>query len=56
MNVEGLTVRPCTTSSNVAVMVEVTATPIAPLAGLVLITVGGVASDELVETRTKRVG
>ncbi len=50
VNVEGLTVRPCTTSSNVAVIVEATATPIAPVAGLVLTNVG-VASDEIEEDK-----
>ena len=49
VKVEGLTVRSCTTSPNVAVIVEVTAIPIAPVLAWALTTVGGVASEELEE-------
>src|SRR5438094_472620 len=39
-----LTVELCTASLNVAVMGELIATPVAPLAGIVLLTLGGVLS------------
>jgi hypothetical protein len=42
----------CTASLNVAVTGEVTATPVTPLSGLVLTTVGGVVSEEDVELAT----
>src|SRR5438093_891617 len=42
------TVELCTASLNVAVMGELTVTPVAPLAGLVLATVGGVVSGAVV--------
>jgi hypothetical protein len=44
VNVEVLTVGGCTASLNVAVIEEVTATPVAPPDGVVLVTVGGVES------------
>ena len=44
VNVEVLTVAGCTASLNVALIEEVTATPVAPPDGVVLVTVGGVAS------------
>ena len=41
-----MTVALCTASLNVAVIEEATGKPVAALAGLVLVTVGGVASTE----------
>ena len=40
-----MTVELCTASLNVATTEELTATPVAPPAGLVLTTVGGLVSD-----------
>jgi hypothetical protein len=50
VKVELVTVEACTASLKVAVIDDDTETPVAPLAGLVLVTVGGVVSavdDEL---------
>ena len=41
-----VTVDGCTGSLNLAVIEESSATPVAPLAGLVLLTVGGILSPE----------
>ena len=43
--VDVVTVALCTASLNVAVIEEATGKPVAALAGLVLVTVGGVVSD-----------
>ena len=48
--VDVVTVELCTASLNVATIEELTGTPIAPPAGLALITVGGVVSMELLAT------
>ena len=48
--VDVVTVALCTASLNVAVIEEAIGKPVAPLAGLVLVTVGGVASTELLAT------
>jgi len=43
--VDVVTVAGCTASLNVAVIEDDTGKPVAPLAGLVLVTVGGVVSE-----------
>ena len=45
INVEVVTVVPSNFSLNVALMTELAATPVAPPAGMVLVTEGGVVSD-----------
>ena len=45
INVEVVTVVPSIFSLNVGLMTELAATPVAPPAGVVLVTVGGVLSD-----------
>ena len=47
VNVVPVTVALCTASLNVAVTVELTATPVAPASGAFVVTVGEVASAEL---------
>ena len=53
VNVFVLMVEDCITSLNVAVMVLLIATPAAPLAGLVELTVGGSASPVVVKLQVK---
>ena len=50
VNVDVVTVALCIASLNVAVIEEAIGKPLAPLAGLVLVTVGGVVSTELLAT------
>ena len=47
INVEVVTVVPSIFSLNVALMTELAATPVAPPAGVVLVTVGGVLSVDV---------